>query len=224
MTSAEILAALASPPWEESGRSVLGRPIVARAWPGVGPPVLLFGAIHGEEPLGAVCLLRLAAALDAAAAPPARTTWIAPAVNPDGLAAGRRHNQRGVDLNRNFPAASWRAGGDPEYHPGPAPASEPETAALMALIARAGARRLVALHSPYRTVNWDGPARALAERMGAANGYGATGDMGYPTPGSFGSLYGRDRQLEVVTLEIPPVDEEQAWRENRAALALALEE
>jgi len=53
--------------------------------------------------------------------------------------------------------------------------------------------------------------------------YEATADMGYPTPGSFGSKYGVDRGLEIVTLEIPPMQEDRAWQENRAALRLAVD-
>jgi protein MpaA len=152
-----------------------------------------------------------------------RETWILPIANPDGHARGTKNNARDVDLNRNFAATSWVPEHGPGYFPGAAPESEPETRALAGLIASSGATRLIALHSPFRTVNYDGPARALAERMAALNGYGATADIGYPTPGSFGSRYGRDLGLEVITLEIPAVGEEQAWRENRAALRAALE-
>jgi murein peptide amidase A len=128
-----------------------------------------------------------------------------------------------VDLNRNFAAASWTREHRAGYDPGPTPESEPETRALASLITRTGARRLIALHSPFRTVNYDGPARALAEAMGALNGYGACDDIGYPTPGSFGGRYGHDLGCEVITLEIPFISADQAWAENRAALYLALE-
>jgi murein peptide amidase A len=219
MTPAELLAAIAG--WPEIGRSVEGRPIAARSFAGgEGEPVLLFGAIHGEEPLGAACLVRLAEELRP---PLPRPAWLVPVVNPDGYLVDRRHNARGVDLNRNFPASNWSREHKPGYEPGEQPASEPETRVLMDLIVRSGARRLIALHSPFRTVNYDGPARELAERMAAANGYGASADIGYPTPGSFGSYYALDLGLEVITLEIPPMDEEQAWRENRAALYIALD-
>jgi protein MpaA len=210
----------------EIGRTVLGRPISALRFEPAGyarprPPALLFGAIHGDEPLGVHCLAELIAEL--VAQPPGRETWIIAALNLDGLAAGTKNNANDVDLNRNFAAESWQAGHKAGYRPGAAPESEPETRALVELIERSGAERLIALHSPFRTVNWDGSGRDLAEAMAALNGYGATSDIGYPTPGSFGAKYGVDRGLEVITLEIPFLPEEQAWQENRAALRLSID-
>jgi murein peptide amidase A len=205
---------------------VLGRPIQAlhiapAPYAAKRPPALLFGAIHGDEPLGVTCLARLVEEM--VAQPPGRDTWIIPALNLDGLAAGTKNNANDVDLNRNFAAANWGGRHKPGYFPGPHAESEPEVQALVELIARSGAERLVALHSPFRTVNWDGRGQQLAERMAEKNGYGASGDIGYPTPGSFGSRYGGDLGLEVVTLEIPFMDEDQAWRENREALRLVVD-
>lgn len=210
----------------EIGTTVLGRAIsalhiAAAEYAAPRPPAILFGAIHGDEPLGVHCLVELVREL--VAQPPGRDAWIIPALNIDGLAAGTKNNANDVDLNRNFAAANWVAGHKPGYFPGAAPECEPEVKALVALIDQVGAERLVALHSPFRTVNWDGGGRALAEAMGAANGYGASGDIGYPTPGSFGSKYGVERGLEVITLEIPLLEEDQAWRENRGALRIALD-
>jgi protein MpaA len=226
---AALLAAVTAPPWREYGRSVAGRPLTCRHWPATAPPgapaapaVLLFGSIHGNEPLGSFCLARLAEALDAEVASRSREVWIAPISNPDGFLLGRKNNDHDVDLNRNWPARNWAPAHRPGESPGPRAASEPETQALAALIAKAGATRLIALHSPFRTVNYDGPAQALAERMAARNGYGASADIGYPTPGSFGSCYGVERGLEVITLEIPVMRAAQAWSENREALLEAL--
>jgi protein MpaA len=156
--------------------------------------------------------------------PPGRETWIVYALNPDGLLAGTKNNAHDIDLNRNFAAANWVRDHKPGYNPGIAPESEPECRAVSRLIERVGATRLIALHSPFRTVNWDGSGEALAESMGRLIGYGASAVIGYPTPGSFGSKYGRDLQLEVVTLEIPYFEAaEVAWLENRAALRYALD-
>jgi protein MpaA len=185
------------------------------------PPAVLFGGVHGDEPLGVHCLLELARELEQMAS--SREVWIVPALNVDGLLARKKNNTHDVDLNRNFDARNWDTVSKPGYSGGPTPTSEPETQALVRLIDEVGAGRFVALHSPYRMVNWDGSGEALARRMAALNGYEVTDNMGYPTPGSFGSLYGVDRGLEVITLEIPPMTADEAWRENRAALRLAVD-
>lgn len=208
------------------GKTELGRDIPAYAfeppsYAKARPPALLFGAIHGDEPLGVSCLGSLCAEL--AERPPGRLTYVVPALNVDGLTAGAKNNARNVDLNRNFAASNWRADHAPGYNPGPEAESEPETQALVQLIEAIGAERLVSIHSPYRTVNWDGAGRELAEAMAAENGYGASASIGYPTPGSFGSKYGADLGLEVVTLEIPFLSEDEAWRDNRAALRLCVD-
>ena len=209
------------------GHSVLGRPIEAirflpPSYARPRPTAILFGAIHGDEPAGVLCLERLCAEL--IERPPGRETWIVLALNPDGLAAGTKNNAHDVDLNRNFAATSWVRTHKAGYDPGPTPGSEPEARAIAELIEHTGATRLIALHSPFRTVNWDGSGEALAVEMGALNGYGASADIGYPTPGSFGSRYGRDLGLEVITLELPYFEaSEQAWIENRSALRLAVD-
>jgi protein MpaA len=86
------------------------------------------------------------------------------------------------------------------------------------------ARRLIACHATFRVVNWDGSGRQLAEEMAQLCGYPASGDIGYPTPGSFGSKYGVDQNLEVVTLEVPYLMvDERAWTDTRAALRWAVD-
>jgi protein MpaA len=204
------------------GQSVLGRPIAAVHFAAASyakprPPALLFGAIHGDEAVTALMLERLAH--DLTERPPGRETWIVPCLNVDGVLAGSKNNAHDVDLNRHFAAANWSADHPPGYFSGTAPETEPEVRALVDLIDEAKATRLVALHATYRTMNWDGSGKELAEAMAALAGYPASGDIGYPTPGSFGSKYGFDRGLEVVTVEVPYLDiDEAAWIETRAAL------
>jgi len=206
----------------EIGRTVLGRPIEAIHFvpPSYAKPrdgVVLFGAIHGDEPVTQLMLERLADEL--VERPPGRDTWIIPALNVDGVLAGTKNNARDIDLNRSFASANWVADHKAGYNPGKSPESEPEVKALVELIERAGAKRLIAVHATYRCMNWDGAGRALAEEMARLSGYPAEGDIGYPTPGSFGSKYGVDRGLEVVTVEVPYlVIDEAAWTETRSAL------
>ena len=72
--------------------------------------------------------------------------------------------------------------------------------------------------------NFDGPAEELAQTMSRHNEYSVLKSIGYPTPGSFGSWAGIDRQIPTITLELPsdasgPI----AWQENREALLSAIQ-
>ena len=204
------------------GTTVLGRPIEAvqlmpPSYARARPPAILFGAIHGDEPVSQLMLERLADEL--IERPPGRDTWIVPCVNVDGVLAGTRNNANDIDLNRNFAAASWGTERRPGYNPGRSAEDQPETQALVALIDRIAAHRLIALHSTFRMVNWDGCAAALAAEMSERCGYPVVQDMGYPTPGSFGAKYGVEQNREVITLEVPYLGiDEQAWLDCRTAL------
>lgn len=118
----------------EIGRSVEGRPITAieRGTPG-GTAVLVIGCIHGDEDAGVAVVDQLMTAV----VPEGVDLWLVPSMNPDGQAHQRRTNAHQVDLNRNFPQNWGPLGqpGDSEYA-GTGPASEPETAAIVALIQR----------------------------------------------------------------------------------------
>jgi protein MpaA len=186
----------------ELGRSALGRPIWGRRFGGPGVPLLIIGGIHGDEPSSVEALLDLAVRLAASGDPP--PLFLIPVANPDGIARGAKNSARDVDLNRNFPARSFAAAHAPGYFPGPAPLSEPETRLVAELVDREGVRGAVAVHAPLACINYDGPAAAWAGAVAAACGWPARGDIGYPTPGSFGSWLGLDRGLPILTIELPP--------------------
>ena len=149
---------------EVIGYSVRGRPIVA--WP-LGrpgkPTALLVSTMHGNEPDTRLIMYALKQGpkiheLD---------LWIIATYNPDGLAAGTRRNAHGVDLNRNFPFR-W-VDLDGSYESGPAPASEPETQAMMAFLDRIRPRRIVSFHQPLYGVDRDtkrpGFSRTLSRQL-----------------------------------------------------------
>jgi protein MpaA len=200
-----LLSAVGALGYPEVGRSIEGRPIFGRAFGGSSGasmrPLLIFGGIHGDEPASVEAMLELAERLALEKALP--PLFVIPLVNPDGIVRGTKNSARDVDLNRNFPARSFVTAHAPGYFPGPAPLSEPESRVLAEVVER-GIRGAVAVHAPLACVNYDGPAARWAEAVAAACGWPARGDIGYPTPGSFGSWLGIDRSLPVLTLELPP--------------------
>jgi len=206
------------------GRSVKGTPILMHVFGSTGPTTLIFGGIHGDEPASRFVAAELATCLRAnPSLYAARRVAVIPAANPDGLAARTRCNARGVDCNRNFPAGNWKASArSSRYHGGPSPGSEPETRAILEAVRTLRPARVVAVHAISRgrqCNNYDGPARAMAELMARHNGYPPKASIGYPTPGSFGTWAGVDRQIPTVTLELPSrLPGAQAWLTNRPAL------
>jgi protein MpaA len=59
--------------------------------------------------------------------------------------------------------------------------------------------------------------------MSRYNQYPVTATMGYPTPGSLGSWAGIDRQIPIITLELPRQDAGPvAWEQNKNALIAAI--
>jgi beta-N-acetylhexosaminidase len=124
--------------------------------------VLVVGSIHGNETAGHAVIRRLRAI-----APPGGVrVWTVRTVNPDGVAAGTRHNAHGVDLNRNFPHR-WRRTGQS----GPRPLSEPESRAVRRLVRQVRPALTIWYHQALRLVDYSSGAdpalvRAYARRVG----------------------------------------------------------
>ena len=201
------------------GTSVKGQPIALYVF-GDGPDVtFVFAAIHGDETSAAYVGGRLLEELQSTSIREGRTVALLPVANPDGVAAGTRTNANGVDCNRNFPASNWRRRVTARVSNGSAPASEPETRAVMEAFERLRPARIISIHCGLRCNNFDGPAEGLARVLASYHGYPVQASVGYATPGSFGSWAGVDRGIPVVTLELPRgCKHEEAWNENRAGL------
>jgi protein MpaA len=206
------------------GTSVQSRPIELYRFGNQPNPVLIFAAIHGDEPTTAVLAKNLIKLLSEDPKYTQRISIaIIPVANPDGLAAGTRVNAHHIDCNRNFPAANWTTSErKTQYYNGEKSASEPETQAIMKAVQELKPCRIMAIHSIDRRRqcnNYDGPAKDIAELMSQYNHYPATATIGYPTPGSFGSWAGIDQKIPTITLELPRTTPgEKAWEENRDAL------
>ena len=144
--------AVAVAPLESSeifGYSVENRPLTAHIF-GQGTNVtLIFACVHGNETStpGVARLLR-EHLLKHPEILRGRRVILVPVVNPDGLARKSRRNAHDVDINRNYPG-TWRLPkrGEP-FKSGPSPASEPETRAIMALVAKYPPQKIVS--RPYQ--------------------------------------------------------------------------
>ena len=196
-------------PWDPTtyGHSHLGIPL--EVWrPSDGCRLLIHAGMHGEEPETTFALSR---ALRCLSQPPPHCAVVL-AANPDALLRGTRGNAHGVDLNRNFPASDWQP--DPVTHrstledprdvllsPGSAPGSEAETTALIALIDELQPEAVIALHAPLACID-DAQQGPLARWLSHRTGLPLVTDVGYPTPGSFGT-WGGERGIAVVTYEFP---------------------
>jgi protein MpaA len=186
---------------------------------------MILAAIHGDETTSATVANGLLLHLEQHS--PQTPVAIILVANPDGYAAHTRTNAHKVDLNRNFPASNWSSRSSSrsaKNFGGASSASEPETLALMHTIDALRPRLIISIHSMEKPCNnYDGPAKQIAELMSKYNGYPATPTIGYPTPGSMGTYCGIDRQIPMITLELPRrLDGAQAFLNNRDALLEAI--
>jgi hypothetical protein len=209
--------------WLPLATSVEGRAIRA-ATLGHGPRrVVWVGGIHGDEREGSCATAELPAAFLAEPGAAERVTLIViEDLNPDGSERKTRANAHGVDLNRNFPAASFRT----SRRHGREPMCEPESRALGELVASWRPALVLVAHSfrGAEFVNFDGPAHEVAERFAERTGLELrASDALEPTPGSFGTWAGVELGVAVLTLEFRcGAAPEAAWAATRAAILAAV--
>lgn len=189
------------------GTSLEGAPLTVHLPDSGDAAIVVLASIHGDEAETTVVVseaLRCIPRDDLQAA-------VILCGNPDGMLRGTRGNGRGVDLNRNFPTSNWspdpvcyksRANDarDIALSPGTAPASEPETGALLSLLERLRPRAVVSLHSALACVD-DAGASHLGRRLAERSALPFLTEIGYPTPGSMGT-WAVEEGLTLVTLEL----------------------
>ncbi len=182
--------------------------------------ILLVGGIHGDELTSSAVVFEWIQML--AAQPRQDYHWhMVPLLNPDGMLArpATRVNANGVDLNRNFPTPGWQQEApawwvhktrrDPRRYPGRAPLSEPESRWLHQEIERGKPDLVVAVHAPYKLLDFDGPAPA-PERFGSLR-IERVGVF----PGSLGNYGGYQKKVPVITIELPNARQMPSIEESR---------
>lgn len=174
--------------------------------------ILVIGVFHGDEPDGEYLINRY---LQERSETKNRLLFI-PCLNPDGKSKNKRTNSNGVDLNRNFPTKNWEQSSEiDDYFGGEKPASELETQFMVYVLDKYKPDLVVTLHEPYRVVNYDGPAESIAQEISKLTGYKVEENIGYPTPGSFGTYCGIEKNIPTITLELPEnEDKEVLWNTN----------
>lgn len=176
---------------------------------------LIIGVFHGDEPQGKYLIeeyLKGNTTLPhSKSLISGRKLLFIPCLNPDGLQLGKRTNANGVDLNRNFPTKNWGENlGDnatcddvnTAYYGGKSAGSEIETQFLIDTINEFKPEIILTLHAPYKVVNYDGPAQKISEEISKIINYPVEASIGYPTPGSFGTYAGIERNIPTITLEL----------------------
>lgn len=164
--------------------------------------VLIIGVVHGDEPQGKFLIEKYFEKIQNVPCTFKNRMLFIPCLNPDGMALNTRQNANKIDLNRNFPTSNWEVSDNPDYYGGEVPASEVETKFLIEILEEHKPDAILTLHSPYKVVNYDGPAKIIAERISAIIDYPTSTDIGYPTPGSFGTYAGVERNIPTITLEL----------------------
>lgn len=212
------------------GRSVKNAPILLKEYPPLEKrspmgKVLLIGGIHGDEYSSVSIIFKWMKILNKHHS--GLFHWnIIPLLNPDGLLRkkSQRMNENNVDLNRNFPMEDWentalRYWREKTYknarrYPGEAPLSEPESSYLVDHINEFNPDVIVAVHAPHGIVDYDGP-RNGPYKLGRLylNLLGTY-------PGSLGNYAGIQREIPVVTIELPyagimptPKEISSIWRD-----------
>jgi protein MpaA len=158
--------------------------------------LLIVAGIHGEEPETTVALSRAVRSLQSDEI--SSSISLVLSANPDGLVLGTRGNANGVDLNRNFPSTNWQS--DPttcRWHvdeseelpilTGSAPASEPESKALIELIDSLSPKIVLTLHGPLACVD-DPDGTPLAGWIAKETGFPLVTELGYPHPRLHGNV------------------------------------
>lgn len=160
----------------------------------INPVVIVIGVFHGDEEQGEFLINKYLETKTET------NLLMLPRLN----SCNTRVNKNGVDLNRNFPTKNWKLTEKNEFYGGEFPASEEETRYIVSLVEKYSPKVILTIHAPYRVVNYDGGKSDfyIVEKISEIMKYPIEESIGYPTPGSFGTWAGIEKDILTITLEL----------------------
>lgn len=224
-------------PWKYEYVSELGTPLIYWEFSNTSPDsnskknvTLVLGGVHPDELTPVHLAFKFAEALQNNPSLYENShVIVAPLVNPDGFFANppKRTNANGVDLNRNFPTATWNKYAyqvwlksktrDKRKFPGFFPNSEQGTRFQASLIDKFHPDKVISIHAPLAFLDLDyeipqllslgklteqqKKARDLAKLLSRSAGNYKIRDIGI-YPGSLGNYAGNERIIPTITLEM----------------------
>ena len=159
--------------------------------------ILIVGVVHGDEPQGKYLIDKyiekstcniLSSTNNGHKENTKKNFLFIPCLNPDGMQENKRTNANNDETSN--------------YFGGKYPASEIETQFLIDTIEKYKPNLIITLHAPYKVVNYDGPAQEIAKIISDIIKYPVEENIGYPTPGSFGTWAGIEKNIPTITLEL----------------------
>lgn len=169
--------------------------------------ILFIGVTHGEEPQGKFLTEKFMKEIEEKNLSFQNNLFFIPCLNPDGFEKKQRGNSNNVDLNRNFKTKNWiKTTFDDGTTSGEYPFSEKESLFLGEIVDKYNFDVILSLHAPFKIVNFDGNAKTIAEKISEIINYPVEESIGYPTPGSFGTFAGVERNIPTITLELSEDD------------------
>jgi len=184
-------------------KSEEGRNIPTYKFGKSGEKILIIGGVHGNEPESLTLTKGILNILNNKNLKLKHEVMVMPNANPDARVKNTRANSNGIDINRNFPTRNFGQKAYKKSHFGGTKASsERETKNLMAVMKDFKPDLVVTIHAPYDFMEIDGPAKKPAKFLAKYNKMPVKEGMGYPTPGSFGTYYGKERKIPIITYEL----------------------
>jgi len=215
LASVSMQSCLAAKLSDTGCSSVNGFPIVSRSFTPINnrqpqAKILIIGGTHADELTSVSTVFKWIEKLNSHHS--GLFHWrITPLMNPDGLfrKSATRTNHNGVDLNRNMPTDDWhsnaleywehKSGKNPRKYPGEMPSSEPETRWLIDEINQFKPDAIISVHAPYGIVDFDSLILRSAPKSLGKLHLNLLGTY----PGSLGNYAGINRNIPVITLELP---------------------